>query len=74
MALKLVYTGKGPFGVGVLGQILYCEAMLGRGQPGLMIPILLLIMPLVQDRSLNLLTSSQVCYLSLCYGAPTPKL
>ena len=35
-----------------------CKAILGRGQPGLMVLILLWIVPLVQDRSLDLLTSS----------------
>ena len=39
-----------------------CKAILCRGQPRLMRWILLLYMPLVQDRSLNLLTSSPMCY------------
>ena len=43
-------------------KILLCKAILGRGQPGLMRWILLWIMPLVQDRLLDLLTSSPECY------------
>ena len=39
-----------------------CKAILGWGQPGLMRWILLWIMPLVQDWSLNLLTSTPACY------------
>ena len=39
-----------------------CKAILGRGQPGVMRWILLWIMPLVQDRSLDLLTSSPARY------------
>ena len=39
-----------------------CKAIMGWGQPGLMRWILLWIMPLVQDQSLNLLTSSPVHY------------
>ena len=38
------------------------KAILGRGQPGLIRWILLWNMPLVQDRSLDLLTSSPTCY------------
>ena len=38
------------------------KAILGWGQPGLMRWILLWIMPLVQDRLLDLLTSSPACY------------
>ena len=38
--------------------ILHCKAILGRRQLGLMRRILVLIMPLVQDRSLDLLTST----------------
>ena len=47
--------------VHVLATILHCKAILGRGQPGLMRWILWN-MPLVQDRSLDLLTSSPVRY------------
>ena len=39
-----------------------CKVILGRGQPGLIRWILLWIMPLVQDRSLNLLTCSPARY------------
>ena len=38
------------------------KAIQGRGQPGLMRRILLRIMPLVQDGSLDLLTSSPARY------------
>ena len=41
---------------------LHCKAILGRGQSGLMGRILLWIMPLVQDRSFDMLTSSPECY------------
>ena len=37
---------------------MHCNVSLGRGHPGLMRQMLLLIMPLVEDRSLDLLTSS----------------
>ena len=40
----------------------HSKAILGRGQPGLMRLILSWIMPLVQDRSLDLLTSSPSRY------------
>ena len=43
-------------------MILHCKALIGRGQYGLMRWNLLWIMPLVQDQSLNLLTSSPESY------------
>ena len=43
----------------VYTTILHCNAILGRRQPGLMRRILLRITPLVQDRSLDLLTRVQ---------------
>ena len=43
-------------------MILDCKAILGRGQPGRMTWILLWIMPLAQDRSLDLLISSPTRY------------
>ena len=42
--------------------ILHCKAKLGGGQPGLMRWIVLWIMPLVQDQSLDLLTLSPAHY------------
>lgn len=50
-------------------MILYCKAVLGRGQSGLMWWILLWNMPLVQERLLDLLTSSPTWY-GLCYISP----
>ena len=43
-------------------MILHCKAILSPGQPGLTKWILLWIMPLVQDYSLDLLTCSPVRY------------
>ena len=48
-----------------------CKAILGRGQPGRMRRILLWIMPLPQDLSLDLLTSSPALY-HYTTDAPTP--
>ena len=45
-----------------LAKILHCRAILGQGQPGLMRWILFWMMPLVQDLSLGLLTSSPTFY------------
>ena len=42
--------------------ILHCKAILGRGQPGWMRWILLCILPLAQDRSLDLLAKSPARY------------
>ena len=46
----------------VLSHDSVLKDILGRRQPGLMRWFLLWIMPLVQDRSLDLLTSSPACY------------
>ena len=48
--------------------IVHCKVILGREQPGLLRCILLWIMPLVQDRSLDLLPGSPS--LLLIYGRP----
>ena len=50
----------------------FCTCNTGPGQPGLMRLILLWIMPLVQDRSLDLLTNSSS--LPLYYGCPSKKI
>ena len=58
---------------GVLGNDnLHCNAILGRGQTGLMRWIKLGIMPLVPDWSLDLLTSSPACY-HCSTAAPTKQ-
>ena len=44
------------------GGLNHCKAMLGRGYPGIMRWILFWIMPLLQDWSLDLLTSSPAQY------------
>ena len=43
-------------------KILHCKDILVQGQPGLIRLILLWIVPLEQDQSLDLLTSSPACY------------
>ena len=50
--------------------VLHCKATLGQGQPELMIWILWWIMPHVQDRSLDLLTSA----LPLSSGCPPKEI
>ena len=52
-----------------LAMILHSKAILGWGQTELMRWILLWIMPMAQDRSLELLTSSPACY-HCSYGCP----
>ena len=52
--------------------ILYCKALLGWEQPGLMSWILVWAMPQVQNRSLDLLTCSPMCYHSAT-AIPLPQ-